>query len=247
MMKKEGIVGIEIREVTVEELLGRGLNNVEKYYAPRKLYIAGKLPLPLRDPRVAVIGTRNPSEEGLELARQIVEKLVERGFIIVSGLARGIDTRAHRTAIENRGRTVAVLGTPLNRYYPPENRELQEFLAREHLVVSQFPAGHVTQRRDFVLRNRTMALISDATMVVEAGETSGVVSQCWEAVRLGRPLFLTKLLLKKGLRWPSKLQRYGARVLRDIDQSIEEVLETSLTPPPSESEIRSILDQMLSQ
>jgi DNA processing protein len=216
-MEKGKRLNMEIKRLTPSKLLGRPLNEVEKKYAPRVLYIAGSMKVPLPGPRVAVIGTRNPSPEGLEDTAEITKILVKHGIIIVSGLARGIDTTAHKTAVDCGGKTIAVLGTPLNKFYPPENRPLQELIMKEHLAVSQYPIGHITRPRDFILRNRTMALLSDASIIVEAGKTSGVISQGWETLRLGRPLFLWKLLLNRNLEWVEKMIKYGAIVLKDID------------------------------
>jgi DNA processing protein len=215
-----------MRKVTLRALLGRELNYVERRYAPRELYVEGALELPLRDPRVSVVGTRQSSPTGRDVARLIVERLVKEGVIVVSGLARGIDTVAHTTAIERGGKTIAVLGTPLDRFYPPENKELQLRIMREHLAVSQFPPGHITRPRDFVMRNRTMALISDATVIVEAGAVSGTISQGWEAIRLGRPLYIWKDTFdNSNLTWPREMEKYGAMKLdeRSIDELLDEL------------------------
>jgi len=215
-----------MRSVTLRELLGRELNHVERRYAPHELYVEGALELPLRDPRVAVVGTRQPSQAGLDAARLLVERLVEQGVAVVSGLARGIDTVAHRAAIGRGGRTIAVLGTPLDRFYPSENRDLQLRIMREHLAVSEFPPGHITRPRDFVMRNRTMALISDATVIVEAGAVSGTISQGWEAIRLGRPLYIWRDTFdNSNLAWTREMERYGARRLdeRSIDELLDEL------------------------
>jgi DNA processing protein len=141
--------------------------------------------------------------------------LVERGAIVVSGLADGVDTEAHTTAIESGGRTIAVLGTPLDRVFPVQNRELQDRIMREHLAVSQFeyPAGP----KSFPMRNRTMALLSDATVITEAGEKSGSRHQGWEALRLGRPLFLMESLVAAGHSWPKEMLSYDAQILKRDD------------------------------
>jgi DNA processing protein len=209
--------------LTVEELLGRRLNSAEKKHAPKAVYVAGRIPIPLPVPRVAVIGTRKPSPEGVELTKRLVEELVREKVIVVSGLARGIDTVAHRTAIEQGGRTVAVLGTPLNAFYPPENRELQLRIVKEHMVVSQFPPGSPVTRKNFVIRNRTMALISDATVIVEAGERSGTIYQGLECLRLGRPLLIRASL--KDLTWVRKMTEHGACLFETADEVLE-VLRT---------------------
>ena len=199
-----------------QELLGHPLNDIEERNAPERVFYSGALGIPLRHPRVAVIGTRTPSERGMSEAKDVVETLVKSGITIVSGLARGIDTLAHKTAIRNGGRTVAVIGTPLDKSYPKENAGLQEEMMKHHMVISQYPAGHATTRKDFVLRNRTMALISNASIIIEAGEGSGTLHHGWEALRLGRPLYLCKSILdNQELEWPKEMTRYGAIVLDD--------------------------------
>ncbi len=214
---------IKAKELSLEDLLGRRLNDVEQRYAPGLLYASGSLEVPLPSPRVSVVGTREASEPGKERARFIVKELVKGDIITVSGLARGIDTAVHEATLEFGGKTVAVLGTPLDRFYPPENAELQKRLMSEQMVISQFPVGHKTSPKDFVIRNRTMALISDATIIVEAKEGSGIISQGWEDIRLGRPLYISEPLVEAGLSWVKSMQWYGARVLRDVDQVIEEI------------------------
>ncbi len=137
-------------------------------------------------------------------------------------MAEGIDTAAHRASIEAGGRTIAVLGTPLDHAYPSKNSKLQKEIMNNHLAISQFPIGHPTRPKDFVLRNRTMALISNASIIVEAGETSGSLHQGWEALRLGRPLFIWKSIASdSSLSWPGKMMRYGALELTDPEQVVD--------------------------
>lgn len=127
-----------IRSVSVEDLLGRRLNDIEEKYAPDTLHIGGPMAAPLPIPRVSVIGTRAPSTRGLFDARSIAGFLAENRTVVVSGLARGIDTAAHREAIDRGGRTIAVLGTPLDRTYLAANAGLQQEIMRGHLAVSQY-------------------------------------------------------------------------------------------------------------
>ncbi len=139
--------------------------------------------------------------------------------IVVSGLAEGIDTAAHTTAIEEGGRTIAVLGTPLNRVYPRSNLELLEIIKCYHLAISEFPIGQITAPQHFVFRNRTMALISNATIIVEAKDDSGSLHQGWEALRLGRPLFIWKSILDdQSLRVPKQMLEYGAMKMDEPEQ-----------------------------
>jgi DNA processing protein len=189
-----------------------------------RLYVVGRIPIPLPAPRIAVVGTREPSLKGVELTKRLVRNLVKEGVTVVSGLARGIDTAAHRTAIEEGGRTVAVLGTPLNAFYPLENKALQLKMMREHMVISQFPPGSPVTRRNFPMRNRTMALLSDATVIVEAGERSGTIAQGWECIRLGRPLLIHASL--KDLTWVGKMIEYGAHLFETAAEALEVLRRT---------------------
>ena len=210
---------------TPEELLGP-LNPQEQRFAPKALFAAGHLDWLRRPRRVAIVGARHASEGGLRRARKLARILVQHDATIVSGLAAGIDAAAHTAAIEAGGRTIAVIGTPLSRTYPPTHRALQQHLMRDHLVVSQFPEGATTARRSFPLRNRTMALISEASVIVEAGDGSGSLSQGWEALRLGRPLFLMASLLDRSeLSWPRTMIEYGAMVLRTPEDLLEQLPE----------------------
>ena len=218
---------IEVRESTPEDLLGP-LNEVERKNAPARLFTAGDVSLLRRGPRVSVVGSRNATSDALRRTKVLARSLVERGMIVVSGLAVGIDSVAHETALEIGGHTVAVLGTSLDEFFPPQNRALQERLMRDELVVSQFPPGAPIQPKNFPMRNRTMALLSDATIIVEAAEKSGTVHQGWEALRLGRLLFiLENLAAKPGLSWPTEMLRYGAQVLsrENLELALEEMPE----------------------
>lgn len=217
----ESIGTPKITTLAPRELLGP-LNDVERKFAPSELFAVGPMEIPLPRPRVSIIGSRNASPEGLAAAAQISSALSKKGVIIVSGLAEGIDTSAHMVAIEQGGRTIAVLGTPLNRVYPARNWQLQREIMNSHLAISQFRIGIPVQRKNFVMRNRTMALISDASIIVEAGETSGSLHQGWEALRLGRSLFIRKSIISNTpFKWPRKMMQYGALQLNDLKQVLE--------------------------
>ena len=208
-----------------EELLGT-LNSVEQKNAPKTLFVAGDVDLLRSGRRISVVGTREPTPEGAERTRALAATLARRGITVVSGLAKGVDAIAHKTAIEAGGRTIAVLGTPLDVCYPAENRELQTRIMREHLAVSQFPSGMRAGAKAFPMRNRTMALLSDATIIVEAGEGSGTLHQGWEALRLGRPLLLLESLVNRAdLTWPREMIGFGAEVLsrKNLEEAVDEV------------------------
>lgn len=195
-----------------EDLLGP-LNDVEQKFAPARLYVAGNVRL-IDRPRVSLIGSRAATDVGRANAATIAAVLVRDGVVVVSGLAEGIDTVAHETAIQHGGRTIAVLGTPLDVSYPVRNRPLQERIMREHLAITQFAPGIPSRRGNFPMRNRTMALVSHATVIVEAGASSGTLHQGWEALRLGRPLFiLDGVAGRPDLEWPRQMINYGAVVI----------------------------------
>lgn len=201
------------RAVAPADFLGT-LNEVEAKNAPAALYLRGDEGLLRRGPRVAVVGSRKATEQGIRRAQVLATALVRHDMIVVSGLAAGIDRAAHEAAIEAGGRTIAVIGTPLDESYPKENADLQARIAREHLLVSQFSAGYPVTPKNFPIRNRTMALLTDATVIVEAGEKSGTLHQGWEALRLGRKLFLLESVASDPkLFWPKEMIGYGAEVL----------------------------------
>lgn len=144
---------------------------------------------------VAVVGTRKPSPEGLRRAGDIAAGLAERRVPVISGLAAGIDAAAHRAAMGVGGRTVAVIGTGLQRSYPAENASLQEDLAASHLVLSQFWPNAAPSRTSFPMRNAVMSGYAAATVVVEAAWKSGARMQARLALQHGRPVLLLDSLL----------------------------------------------------
>jgi len=210
------------RCVSPQELLGRPLNEIEQKFAPSKLYLAAGKSVPLPWPRVAIVGSRKASSQGILVAQEIASFLAEKNVMVVSGLAEGIDTAAHEAAISKGGSTIAVLGTPLDKSYPAKNDALQKRIMRDHWAISQFPVGYPTEPKNFVIRNRTMALIAGASIIVEAGETSGSLHQGWEALRLGRPLFISKVITDNAsLKWPKKMMDYGAVELTELEEVID--------------------------
>ncbi|MBU1376335.1 MAG: DNA-protecting protein DprA [Alphaproteobacteria bacterium] len=172
---------------------------------------------------VAVVGSRKASPEGVKRAQQIARALVQRDFTVVSGLAEGIDTAAHSAALAENGRTIALLGTPLSSVYPATNRALQERIANEQLVISQVPVLRYDRqappqnRLFFPERNVTMSALTEATVIVEAGETSGSLTQARAALHQGRKLFILDSCFQKGLTWPARFEAEGAIRVRTAD------------------------------
>jgi DNA processing protein len=165
---------------------------------------------------VAVVGTREPSPEGAKRAEKLTRMLCDDGFTIVSGLAAGIDSIAHKTAIAYNAPTIAVIGTPLSSVYPKENADLQAEIARNHLLISQVPVCRYSDqdwrinRGFFPERNITMSALTEATVIVEAGETSGTLIQARHALKQRRKLFILDSCFEKGLEWPAKYAAKGA-------------------------------------
>jgi DNA protecting protein DprA len=167
------------------------------------VHYAGDLEV-LSAPCVSIVGTREVSDVGRQRAARLARELVGAGVVVVSGLARGVDSAAHQGAIDNGGRTVAVIGTPLDKAYPAENAALQEAIYREHLLISPFAVGETVYRSNFPVRNRVMAALTDATVIVEASDTSGTLHQAAECQRLGRWLFIMRSVAEdQSLKWPS--------------------------------------------
>ena len=168
------------------------------------VFWAGKLDL-LKLPSVSVIGARNVSDEGRARARRVARELSTAGVVVTSGLAKGVDAEAHYGALDSGGSTIAVIGTPLNKAYPAENSKLQQAIYTDHLLISQFHPGQRTYQSDFPKRNRLMAALSDASVIVEASDTSGTLHQAAECIRLGRWLFIMRSVVEdEKLMWPKR-------------------------------------------
>lgn len=192
------------------------------YDRPLLLWVRGSL-RPCDARSVAVVGARAASPEGIRRAQKLAGKLVRAGYVVVSGLAAGIDRAAHAGALEQNGRTIAVIGTGVNRSYPAENRDLQDRLARETAVISQFPPEDGARRWSFPMRNRVMSGLVRATIVVEASKTSGARMQARIALEHGRPVVLLQSLVEEH-EWAKQFaERPGVTVLGD--DSLDEVLE----------------------
>lgn len=190
-------------------------------------YYKGDISL-VESPCVSVVGTRNPSERGALAARRIAIALAEREITVVAGLAKGIDTEAMGKAIHHGGSVIGVIGTPIDRYYPRENRALQDEVAANHLLISQVPIywydhqPHGTTKYYFTERNITMAALSKATIIVEAGETSGTRTQaraCMDQHK--RLVFLPGVV--ETTTWAQGFVNRGALVASSVSEAMEMV------------------------
>lgn len=178
--------------------------------APPYLFYKGDIHL-LREKSVCVVGSRNASAESLNKTERIVKSLIKRNIVVNAGLAKGIDTATHTAALKYGGKTIAVIGTPINQYYPKENKALQIEIEKKGLVISQFPPCNSIYRWNFPTRNATMSGISLATIIMEAGETSGALKQADYAFKQGRDVLIPLSALNNTLiQWPKKYIKKGA-------------------------------------
>jgi DNA processing protein len=179
---------------------------------PPALFVRGALDEADRR-SVAVVGTRRATDQGIAQTNAIVRDLVESGYVVVSGLAAGIDTTAHEATLQAGGRTVAVIGTGLRHTFPRTNAPLQERIGREAAVLSQFWPGQEARKWTFPQRNAVMSGFARATVVVEASHTSGARMQARLALEHGRPVFLMQSLMGHG--WTrSYRDRPGVYIVR---------------------------------
>lgn len=175
------------------------------------------------DVGVSVVGSRKASERGLNIAAAVASGLSKLDLTVISGLAAGIDTAALQSALDAGGRTIAVIATGINRYYPAPNRGLQDRIADEGVVMSQFWPDAPPQKHTFIMRNATMSGLGSATVVVEAGETSGARAQARIAVGHGRPVILTDIVVEAN-EWARRLvDRPGVYVASSVRDVLDHV------------------------
>ncbi|MFC3928928.1 DNA-processing protein DprA [Streptococcus caprae] len=157
------------------------------YNPPVLLFYKGNLDL-LTHKKLAVVGSRQASEMGIESVKKIIPELGNQ-FVIVSGLARGIDTAAHIATLKNGGATIGIIGCGLDVYYPKENQRLQDFLYENHLVLSEYPVGTQPLKFHFPERNRIISGLSQGVLVIDAKLRSGSLITCERALEEGREVF----------------------------------------------------------
>jgi len=210
----------------------------EVHQAPPFLFAAGQLVAD--DAAIAVVGSRKASPRSMEIASAVAAELVKEGVTVLSGLADGVDGVAHRTALEAGGRTVAVIGTGIDRCYPAVNRELQDRIAVDGLVLSQFWPDAPPQPHNFIMRNAVMSGYGRATVVVQAGENSGARAQARMAVEHGRPVILTDQVVAD-TEWAKRLLgRPGVHVAA----SLSEVMDHVHAALNQDSEVDALLSEL---
>lgn len=188
---------------------------------PARLWLEGAVEA-LWSPQVAIVGARNASPQGLDNARLFARALAQSGFIVTSGLALGIDAAAHDAALKSGGRSVAVVGTGLDEVYPRSNAALAAAITRTGAVVSEHPPGTPARKGHFPRRNRIIAGLSVAVLVIEASERSGSLITARLAAEAGREVFAVPGSIHNPLaRGCHLLIRQGAQLVMDIAEIVE--------------------------
>lgn len=236
-MTKSGIKWLSVFDDNYPKLLA------QIYDPPVVFFYKGEI-LPSDERAIGVVGSRKMTDYGKVVTENFTAKLVEGGLTIVSGLARGIDSTAHKKALEDGGRTIAVLGGGLNNIFPPENTGLAEKIASGFgAVVSEFAPDALSVAGNFPARNRIIAGLSLAVLVTEAASDSGSLITARLAVEAGREVFAIPGPVTSSLsRGPIELIREGARIVFDPKEILEELGISKLqNQDPSEDE-KKILD-----
>ena len=224
------------------------------YDYPPVLYVRGNL-LSRDEPCLAVVGTRRPTIYGRQVTEEIVTDLARSRITIVSGLARGIDSIAHRATLDAGGRTVAVFASGLDIVYPAENVKLAQAIMENGALLSEYPLGIRPKAENFPLRNRIMSGLSLGVLVVEAGERSGALITAHQAVEQNREVFAVPgSILSPSSKGTNRLIQEGAKLVHDFVDILEELNLTMVTQqleikefqPASETE-SVILKQLTSE
>lgn len=210
------------------------------YDPPLALYVRGGASV-LAQPGIAVVGTRHPTPYGSGMAERLSCDLATRGLVILSGMARGVDTAAHRGTITAKGKTVAVFGTGIDVLYPKENTRLSEqILSLGGALVSEFPMGTFAAPQNFPIRNRIISGLSIGVLVIEAAEYSGtrITARC--ALEQNRDVFAVPGNVTNKNSWgPNTLIKQGAKLVatwEDVWEELPEDVRLALTPERDESQ-----------
>lgn len=195
----------------------------EIFEPPVTLYARGDLSL-LDQPCLAVVGSRKPTPYGSAMAERMSADLAQRGLVIVSGLARGVDTSAHKGALAGGGKTVAVLGCGIDQCYPSENKKLKAEIEQKGLVLSEFPMGAFAAPQNFPIRNRLISGLALGVMVVEAAQYSGSLITARLAMEQNREVFAVPGSVTNKNSWgPNTLIKQGAKLVQDWKDVVEEL------------------------
>jgi DNA processing protein len=191
---------------------------------PGLLYYKGKL-LKKDQKAISIVGTRNPSQYGIKAAKYFTKNLAKEGFTIVSGLARGIDTIAHKSALNAGTRTIAIMGSGIDVIYPPENTALFNHITQNGAVITEFKENTPPLAKNFLYRNRLIAAISVAVIVIEGALKSGTLSTASYAANLGRDVYAVPgSIFSKTSQGTNYLLKQGAFVATSPKDILDNIL-----------------------
>ena len=195
---------------------------------PPLLFIRGQRTL-LQKRKIAIVGSRHPTPQGIQNATSFAHSLNEKGFVIVSGLAAGIDSAAHQGAINGNGETIAFLGTGIDRVYPSSNKKLAHTLIEKGLLISEFPLGVKPFAQNFPRRNRLIAALTEATLVVEATPESGSLITANLAVQMNKEVMaIPGSIHNPQSKGCHKLIKEGAKLIESVEDILTELPEIHL-------------------
>jgi DNA processing protein len=219
--RKQGLLekyGIKVVPYYSEQYPG-WLKNIDHF--PPVIFMRGKI-VPEDEVAVAVIGTRGATVYGKNIAETFAAEFARSGVCVISGMARGIDTAAHRGTLKNKGRTIAVLGCGLDRPYPPENRDLMEEIVKSGAVISEFNIGTQPLAQNFPKRNRIISGLSKAIVAIEAKEKSGVMNTVNWAAQQNKDVFaIPGNIYSKTSTGTNRLIKDGAIPVTSADEVLE--------------------------
>jgi len=224
-LEKEGVSIITIKDESYPKLLK------EIHDPPAILYIKGGFK-PEDEYTLAIVGTRHPTSYGIQVAAELTHKLSTAGLTVVSGLARGIDTITHKTCLEAKGRTIAVVGSGIDQksIYPQSNRKLSDIISENGALISEYPIGTEAMPYHFPARNRIISGLSLGTLVVEAAEKSGTFLTANHALDQNRQVFAVPgPIYSKNSLGPNNLIKMGAKLTTNVQDILEELNLASLT------------------
>lgn len=221
--KKEKVNNEEIKEALLncdkyitllDDNYPQRLKNI--YKPPFVLFYKGDINLINSLKTIGVVGSRENSEYGKKATQKIVKELVENDYVIVSGLAKGIDAIAHRECLDNKGKTIAVVGNGLDKVYPLENKQLQEEIINKGLILSEYPNFIEATKENFPKRNRIVAGLSDSILVTEAKNKSGAMITVNRALEMGKDIFCVPDLINNDSGC-NTLIKEGAKLVENIN------------------------------
>ncbi len=197
---------------------------------PAFLYVLGNVSL-LNTPQIAMVGSRNPTHSGADTAFDFAAHLARSGLTVTSGMALGIDAQCHHGALSVQGRSVAVIGTGIDRIYPASNKQLAKLLAQQGVIISEFPLGTAPLSQNFPLRNRIISGLSLGVVVVEAALKSGSLITARQAIEQNREVFaIPGSIHSPQSRGCHALIRQGAKLVETAQDLLEELAEVNLQP-----------------